>query len=259
MRRCVSNPVADLATARRGYLCLQAFLGASAVGFGSCTKLMPPGELGSGAAELETETTPGFGELGDVTSELRTGTYGTREEVEEGEAKAAVVDAESVGLLLTETCEAGAGGAWYELPSGQNVIRRSTYMRVEASSANVGLEKISRWAHIIDLAGDLNLIIIGEMERGSAVRGCTYTRLFSFRDTVQDNGSHTGRTLAVTTIDVAVDLLLLWIFTMSRQLNAPESDRNVQCVPWNTMKDALALAATDITLRLTDKLAKCPH
>lgn len=49
---------------------------------------MPPGELGSGAAELETETTPGFGELGDGTSELRTGTYRMREEVVEGEAKA---------------------------------------------------------------------------------------------------------------------------------------------------------------------------
>lgn len=123
-------------------------------------------------------------------------------------------------------------------------------MRVEASSANVGLEKISRWAHVIDLAGDLNLIIIGEMERGSAVRGCTYTRLFSFRDTVQDNGSHTGRTLAVTAIEVATNPSLLRIFRMSRELNAPESDGNVQCMPcqWNTMKDALALAATDTTL-----------
>ena len=71
---------------------MQVFLGVSAVtvGFCSCTKLTPPGELGSGAAELETETTPGFGELGDGISELRTGTYGMREEVEDGEAKATV-------------------------------------------------------------------------------------------------------------------------------------------------------------------------
>jgi hypothetical protein len=83
---------------------LQVSLGASAVGFGSFTKWMPPVELGSGTGELETETTPGFGGLGDGTSELRTGTYGMREEVEEGEAKAVVADAGSVGLLLTETC-----------------------------------------------------------------------------------------------------------------------------------------------------------
>ena len=132
-------------------------------------------------------------------------------------------------------------------------------MCVGTSSTNAGFEKISRWAYIVDLTGDLNLSVIGEMEGGSAVRRCTYTKLFSFRDTVRDKGYHTGRALAVTTIDVAADLLLLWIFTMSRQLNAPESDRNVQCVPWNTMKDELALAATDITLRLTGKLAKCPH
>ena len=87
---------------------------------------MPPGELrsGPGTGELERETTPDFG--GDSTLELCTGTYGSREKVEEGEAKAVVGDAESVGLLLAETCEAGAGGAWYELLSGQNVIRRST-------------------------------------------------------------------------------------------------------------------------------------
>jgi len=92
---------------------------------------MPPGELGSGTGEPgETETTPGLGGLGDSTSELRTGTYGMREEVEEEEA---VADAGSVGLLLAETCGDGAGGAWYELPSGQNVIRRSTLSTWQAT------------------------------------------------------------------------------------------------------------------------------
>jgi hypothetical protein len=104
-------------------------------------------------------------------------------------------------------------------------------MCVGTSSANAGLGKVSRWAHIVDLAGDLNLILIGEMERGSAVRRCTYTRLFSLRNTVRDKGRHTGRALAVTAIEVATDPLLPWIFTMSRELNAPESDGNVQCVP----------------------------
>lgn len=126
MRRCVSNATAALATARRRYLRLQVFPDASALSFSSCTKSILAGVLGSGpgTGELKTETTTGFG--GDGTSELRTGTYEMREEVEEGEAKAVVGDAKSEGLLLAETCEAGAGGAWYELPSGQNVIRRST-------------------------------------------------------------------------------------------------------------------------------------
>ena len=47
-------------------------------------------------------------------------------EEEEGDAKVVVADAGSVGIPLAE---AGAGGAWFELPSGQNVTRRPTYRR----------------------------------------------------------------------------------------------------------------------------------
>jgi hypothetical protein len=145
---------------------------------------MPPVELGSGTGELETETTPGFGR--DGTSELRTGTYEIWEEVEEGEAKAVVADAGSVGLLL-----AGAESGMVfgnELPSGQNVIRRPTYICVGTSSAN-GVQRVYwRWAYIFDLAGHLNLIVSREMERSSAVRRCTCARLFSFRGIVRDKG-----------------------------------------------------------------------
>ena len=56
---------------------------------------MSPGEPRSGTGELDMETTPGFGE--EVTSEPRTGTYEMWEEVWEGEAKAVVVDAGSMG------------------------------------------------------------------------------------------------------------------------------------------------------------------
>jgi hypothetical protein len=112
---------AALAATRRRYL--QVFPDASPVGFAPCIKSIPPWEPGAREGGLETETTPGFGR--DGTSELRTGTYEMWEEVEEGEAKVVVADAGSVGILLAG---AGADG---ELPSGQNVIRRSTYMCVE--------------------------------------------------------------------------------------------------------------------------------
>ena len=128
------NGAAPLATTRRRYLRLQVFpeaLPAPVVSFGSAINVTPPWEPGTGRGELGSETTPGFG--GEGTSELRTGTYEMWEEVEEGEAKAVVVDAESVGILLAE---AGAGGAWSELPSGQNVTRRPTYTCVETSSEN---------------------------------------------------------------------------------------------------------------------------
>lgn len=89
----------------------------------------------------------------------------------------------------------------------------------------------SRWTHIVSLAGHLNLIFIEEVERGAAVRRCTYKRLFSDRYAVRVKGSHTGRALAITTIKVAAVRILLWIVMMSISLNAPESDGNVQDVP----------------------------
>ena len=77
------------------------------------------------------------------------------------------------------------------------------YVRWDVISERVS-RVCSRWAHIVNLACDLNLIVIRAMERSSAVRRCACTGLFNLRGTVlRDEASHTSRALAVTAIKVA--------------------------------------------------------